>query len=225
MTATYQQASSAAVERANEARIAEAEAERLRKLLDTGLKQRDLFQKGESKRLNEEIGRLGLENWILKEERRRTQEADIRKKASLWDSHLADLATRREAALARVVDGEGSEATSEDSDFSDSMLKISHVEGSGGTEDQADPMVYPCEWRYSSWQTCTALALSREVSRAPPPFPAGTDLFVTPRLSRTMSLALTSPSTSFPTLSRLPRRRLNSFSSHSPPLSLLFSLV
>lgn len=207
MTATYQQASSAAVERANEARVAEAEAERLRKLLDTGLKQRNLFQKGESKRSNEEIARLGGENRILKEERRRTQEAGIRKKASLWDSHLADLATRREAeaaALARGVEVDASEATSEDSDFSDSMLRISHVEENG--ESEVDPVVYPCEWRFSNSQTCTALALSREVRPLRCHFLAETEAnsSLSNRLSTTTSLALTSPSTSSPTRSRLP---------------------
>lgn len=88
MQAQYQEASVAAVARAREAMVAEAEASRLKLLLDSGLRQRDLFQKGQEKMLKEQVQRLQVEVKLLKEERKRTNDVELRTRASLWESYL-----------------------------------------------------------------------------------------------------------------------------------------
>ncbi|GJN91191.1 hypothetical protein Rhopal_004209-T1 [Rhodotorula paludigena] len=89
MQAQYQAASSAAVERANEARAAEEEAAKLRGLLDTGIKQKELVYKGQIKTVKIEYERLKKQLQHYKDESRRTLERGFREKAAKWDAHVA----------------------------------------------------------------------------------------------------------------------------------------
>ncbi|KAK4700383.1 hypothetical protein P7C70_g5864, partial [Phenoliferia sp. Uapishka_3] len=135
----YSEASNAAVDRANEATVAEAEASRLQKILDIGLVQRDLFQKGESKKHKEHIERLKVEVRLLKGESRRTDSA-IRQKAALWDTHVAKLEVEQQAK----------EDTEE-------------VDGSEIPSTQASDEVFPCAWRATPSHACEAILPTREV--------------------------------------------------------------
>ncbi|GAA6054466.1 hypothetical protein NBRC10513_006036 [Rhodotorula toruloides] len=116
MQAQYQAASSAAVERANECRVAEAEASRLKGLLETGVQQKAMFYEGQLKALKAENGRLKKERTFLKEEDRRTQEHRIREKAALWDNHLAEMKLKEEEEAKRRV-GEPVEEDSDDEEM------------------------------------------------------------------------------------------------------------
>jgi hypothetical protein len=106
MQSQYSEASNAAVLRASESRIAEAEVARLKGLLDQGLKTRDVFAKSIQARLKTELEKITGENRRLKDELRRTE--GVRKEASLWQCHLAREKSREteaafEAAEARLA--------------------------------------------------------------------------------------------------------------------------
>lgn len=106
MQSQYSEASNAAVLRASESRIAEAEVARLKGLLDQGLKTRDVFAKSIQARLKMELEKITGENRRLKDELRRTE--GVRKEASLWQCHLAREKSREteaafEAAEARLA--------------------------------------------------------------------------------------------------------------------------
>ncbi|CDR41884.1 RHTO0S06e07470g1_1 [Rhodotorula toruloides] len=116
MQAQYQAASSAAVERANECRVAEAEASRLKGLLETGVQQKAMFYEGQIKALKAENGRLKKERTFLKEENRRTQEHRICEKAALWDNHLAEMKLKQEEEAKRRA-GEPVEADSDEEEM------------------------------------------------------------------------------------------------------------
>lgn len=109
MQAQYSEASTAAVARAREATVAEDEAARLKMLLDTGLKQRDLISKGENRALKHELDRLKSEVHLLKAESRRT--VDVRDKAAKWDYYLAKKEHEEEMAKGEV---DGDETSSEE---------------------------------------------------------------------------------------------------------------
>ena len=100
MQAQYQAASGAAVERANEARVAEAEAAKLRGLLDTGLKQKELVYAGQIKTVKTEYARLKQQLRHYQVESKRTQELGVREKAAKWDEHVARLAKDEKDAAA-----------------------------------------------------------------------------------------------------------------------------
>ncbi|GAA5924157.1 hypothetical protein JCM3775_005608 [Rhodotorula graminis] len=120
MQAQYQAASGAAVERANEARVAEAEAAKLRGLLDTGLKQKELVYAGQIKTIKTEYARVKQQLRHYQEESKRTQEHGIRDKAAKWDEHVARLAQEQKDAadLAQglPLDGVGSGDDDDDDD-------------------------------------------------------------------------------------------------------------
>ena len=137
----YSEASNAAVDRANEATVAEAAAARLQSLLDVGLVQKDLFQKGESRKHKEHIERLHAEVRILKSESRRT-EAAIREKAARWDTHAARLKDEED----NVVDPDDEE---------DKSLELSTQASSQG--------VFQCAWRATPSHACDAVLPTREV--------------------------------------------------------------
>lgn len=136
----YSEASNAAVARAQEAVVAEAEAARLKKVLDVGMAQRDLFQKGESSKLKEHVERLKLEVGLLKSERRRT-DAGVREKAALWDTHVAEETERELSARER-----GSTSSPGD-------------EPSVAASDE----VFQCAWRETPSQPCDAVLSTRKV--------------------------------------------------------------
>lgn len=94
MTSSYQSASSAAFDRATECRIAEEEVERLKGQLDLGMKQRDLFLEAVSAKDKGELRKMKEELSMALELNRRTQ--GLRKKASLWESYLAEKEAREE---------------------------------------------------------------------------------------------------------------------------------
>ncbi|GAA5871275.1 hypothetical protein JCM3774_000898 [Rhodotorula dairenensis] len=98
MQAQYQAASQAAVERANECRVAEAEATRLRGMLDNAVQQKEATYKSEIKAVRSMYSRLQKQMAFYKAESRRTQENAIREKAARWDEYLAS--TQLEAAAA-----------------------------------------------------------------------------------------------------------------------------
>ena len=100
MQAQYQAASGAAVERANEARVAEAEAAKLRGLLDTGLKQKELVYAGQITTVKTEYARLKQQLRHYQVESKRTQELGLREKAAKWDEHVARLAKDEKDAAA-----------------------------------------------------------------------------------------------------------------------------
>ncbi|BGP48969.1 hypothetical protein JCM10450v2_004848 [Rhodotorula kratochvilovae] len=102
MQAQYQAASGAAVERANEARVAEAEAAKLRGLLDTGLKQKELVYAGQIKAVKTEYARLKAQMKHYQAESRRTEERGFREKAAKWDEHVARLAQDQEDAARKA---------------------------------------------------------------------------------------------------------------------------
>lgn len=89
MQAQYQAASQAAVERANECRVAEAEAARLRGMLDNAVQQKEAVYKSEIKAVRSMYSRLQKQMAFYKDESRRTQEAAIREKAARWDDYVA----------------------------------------------------------------------------------------------------------------------------------------
>ncbi|GAA6009252.1 hypothetical protein JCM10207_004323 [Rhodosporidiobolus poonsookiae] len=109
--AQYQAASSAAVERASEATAAEAETAKLRVLLDTGLKQKELLHAAKEKRLKIEHKRLIKEVKFYREQQRRTDEREVREKAAKWDDHVAALEVRAKEEASRTA----GEAVEEDS--------------------------------------------------------------------------------------------------------------
>ncbi|GAA5992317.1 hypothetical protein JCM10908_000422 [Rhodotorula pacifica] len=89
MQAQYQAASQAAVERANECRIAEANAARLQGMLDHAVQQKETLYKSEIKSVRSMYARLQKQMAHYKAESHRTQESAIREKAAKWDNHVA----------------------------------------------------------------------------------------------------------------------------------------
>ncbi|GAA5890630.1 hypothetical protein JCM8208_004942 [Rhodotorula glutinis] len=132
MQAQYQAASGAAVERANEARVAEAEAAKLRGLLDTGLKQKELVYAGQIKTVKTEYARIKQQLRHYQEERRRTQEHGIRDKAAKWDEHVARLAQEQKDAadLAQGLPLDGVDSGDEDED-----VKVGTVDGNSQEQE------------------------------------------------------------------------------------------
>ncbi|GEM07884.1 chromo domain-like containing protein [Rhodotorula toruloides] len=116
MQAQYQAASSAAVERANECRVAEAEVSRLKGVLETGVQQKALFYESQLKALKAENGRLKKERTFLKEGSQRTQERRIHEKAAMWDNHLAEMKLK-EKEEARKRAGEPVEGDSDEEEM------------------------------------------------------------------------------------------------------------
>lgn len=98
MQAQYQAASQAAVERANECRVAEAEAARLRGMLDNAVQQKEAVYKSEIKAVRSMYSRLEKQMAFYKDESRRTQEAAIREKAARWDDYVASNQLKAAAA-------------------------------------------------------------------------------------------------------------------------------
>lgn len=126
MQAQYQAASSAAVERADEARVAEAEASRLRVLLDSGLKQKEMLYVAKDKQRKEELEKLRKEMKFYKEQRRRTDEAKIREKAAKWEEHVASLRREAEEEVQRKRGEEVEEAELDsDEEVEDALLSSS----------------------------------------------------------------------------------------------------
>ena len=92
----YQQASTAADERASETREAEAELARLRTALDAGLAQQRLAREGELDALKRDLQQAVAERDVQREcARRATSDGHVLRKAALWDEHVL-----RERALA-----------------------------------------------------------------------------------------------------------------------------
>ncbi|GAA5967457.1 hypothetical protein JCM21900_004839 [Sporobolomyces salmonicolor] len=116
--AQYQEASTAAVVRAQEASVAEAEAERLRGLLDVGLRQKEALHRAEVRQLKLEVEMGKKEMAFYKEESRRTQEQKVREKAAQWDECVAKMRIRQEAEAKRAR----GEAVEDDSDEDDTPL-------------------------------------------------------------------------------------------------------
>ncbi|BGP32795.1 hypothetical protein JCM10296v2_004579 [Rhodotorula toruloides] len=142
MQAQYQAASSAAVERANECRVAEAEASRLKGLLETGVQQKAMFYEGQLKALKAENGRLKKERTFLKEENRRTQEHRIREKAALWDNHLAEMKLKEEEEAKRRA-GEPVEEDSDDEEMKVDQHDASSAMSAADTSAATDPSQLP----------------------------------------------------------------------------------
>lgn len=159
----YQEASNAAVARANEALVAETEVKRLSKMLQTGLEQRTLFQKGESKRLNEEIDRLKLELKLFKAERSRTDDRVIREKASKWSDYLAEVKSREEAERkATSLDEDETDEPSDD-DFVEGSLSSNFI-ATGASLDSNESVLFACEWREDPSSQCKTAVKTKEVS-------------------------------------------------------------
>ncbi|GAA5889385.1 hypothetical protein JCM5296_006346 [Sporobolomyces johnsonii] len=116
--AQYQEASTAAVVRAQEAAVAEAEAERLRGLLDVGLKQKEALHRAEVRQLKLEVEMGKKAMAFYKDESRRTQEQKVREKAAQWDEHVAKMRIREEVEAKRAR----GEAVDDDSDDDDHHL-------------------------------------------------------------------------------------------------------
>ncbi|GAA5901294.1 hypothetical protein JCM6882_007736 [Rhodosporidiobolus microsporus] len=100
--AQYQAASSAAVERANEARLAEEETARLRVLLDTGLQQKQQLHAAKEKQLKSEVAKLRKEMAFYKEQSRRTNEREVREAAAKWAEHVAEMKIKAEDEARRA---------------------------------------------------------------------------------------------------------------------------
>ncbi|GAA5844035.1 hypothetical protein JCM11251_003005 [Rhodosporidiobolus azoricus] len=113
--AQYQAASGAAVERANEARLAEEETARLRTLLDTGLQQKQQLHAAKEKQLKSEVAKLRKEMGFYKEQSRRTNEFAVREAAAKWAEHVAAMKIRTEEEARRAR----GEIVEEDVDTSD----------------------------------------------------------------------------------------------------------
>ncbi|KAM0748669.1 hypothetical protein T439DRAFT_349386 [Meredithblackwellia eburnea MCA 4105] len=143
----YTDASNAAVARANETRAAEAEAARLKRVVDVGLAQRELFQKSEVKKVKDENTRLQSQMKLYLAESRRTEEMGIRTKAALWDKHLAEL---RDHA---VKDEEEDDDDDEEADVSGPT----DVSTQAGVDE-----VYQCAWRDTPSQGCDAVLPTRK---------------------------------------------------------------
>ncbi|SCV69999.1 BQ2448_1393 [Microbotryum intermedium] len=112
MQAQYSQASAAAVMRARETDVAEAETVRLRSVLDRGLKQHEMLFKAENKKLKYMVRRLEGEMALLKAERRRVAESEVVKKAALWDDFQAEL--KHHEAIEDDLEQKDSSDTEED---------------------------------------------------------------------------------------------------------------
>jgi hypothetical protein len=115
MQSQYQTASTAAVARAREAEVAEAETAKLRILLDTGLKQRDAFARGEKRALELKVARLTSEVKLLRENDRRVQESGVRSKAAQWDNWCK----MQEERWRRMESGSVTESDGDDDDEDD----------------------------------------------------------------------------------------------------------
>ncbi|GAA5975280.1 hypothetical protein JCM11641_005915 [Rhodosporidiobolus odoratus] len=119
MQAQYQSASSAAVDRANEAEVAEAEAARLRVLLDTGLKQKELLHAAKEKKLKAEAEKLKKETSFYRETMRRSEMREIRENSAMWEEYGAGIRRREEeerrrAAGETIEEDEDTESEDED---------------------------------------------------------------------------------------------------------------
>ncbi|GAA5852812.1 hypothetical protein JCM8547_004693 [Rhodosporidiobolus lusitaniae] len=124
--AQYQAASSAAVERASEAAAAEAETKRLRVLLDSGLKQKEMLHKAKEKQWQSEAKRLTKEVRFYREQSRRTNERDVREKAAKWEEHVASLRLKK-AEEEKRKKGEKVDEPELDSDEEDEELATAAV--------------------------------------------------------------------------------------------------
>ncbi|GAA6017237.1 hypothetical protein JCM8202_005958 [Rhodotorula sphaerocarpa] len=131
MQAQYQAASQAAVERANESRMAEAETARLKGLLEVGIQQKEAVYRSEIKAVRDMYARLQKEMAFYKAESRRTQDSRVREKAARWDDHLASLQLKADAE-ARERAGLPAEDSGDDDEEEDGQT-------SGVTDSQAEP--------------------------------------------------------------------------------------
>ncbi|KAI5474562.1 Chromo domain-like containing protein [Pseudohyphozyma bogoriensis] len=151
----YSEASNAAVARANEATVAEAEASRLRGQLETGLVQHKMFFEGQVKSCKTEIGMLKGQIAILKREKERTEAAGVREKAALWDDHVA-----REA-----IKGKGEEESEEEEEVKDPSTLEDSLGGTSSqslSQSQSQSQVFVCEWRNSPATVCGSTVKTRE---------------------------------------------------------------
>lgn len=176
MKTQYDIASSAARDRAQEATNAEAQVINLKKLLNTGLKQREEFEKGKEKAWKEEIDRLRFELKMIKEQSIRSDGAEIRSKAALWESHIEHLKAGQEPENLALKAGDLLDEV-EAKKLEDDRIKIeleqeekrkstflfdstqrsllleeaSQLEKSQDTTmssgNSSDPMIFLCEWR------------------------------------------------------------------------------
>lgn len=146
MQAQYQAASQAAVERANESRMAEAETARLKGLLEAGIQQKEAVYRSEIKAVRDMYARLQKEMAFYKAESRRTQDSRIREKAARWDDHLASLQLKADAE-ARERAGLPAEDSGDDDDEEAGQT-------SGVTDSQAEPS--------------TLVSSSADTNRSPP---------------------------------------------------------
>lgn len=112
MQSQYQTASTAAVARAREAEVAEAETAKLRGLLDIGLKQREAVARSEKRALKLKVDRLVNEVKLLRDNEKRVQESEVRTKAAQWDNWCK----MQEERWRRMESGEGSESEGSDED-------------------------------------------------------------------------------------------------------------
>lgn len=108
MQAQYSEASSAALARAREAQVAEAEVAQLRTKLGLGMAQRDKILEGMERKWRFEVGRVEGECRLLRAERQGVEErvGGWREKAGLWEAHVAREELRREQAAAGEGDDE-----------------------------------------------------------------------------------------------------------------------
>jgi len=140
MQAQYQAASGAAVERANEARVAEAEAAKLRGLLDTGLKQKELVYVGQIKTVKTEYKRLKQQMRHYQEESKRTQERGIREKAAKWDEHVARVAEEQNDAARKAQGLPRDDADSGDEDEAEDVKAGAAAVGDDSEEQEPSTM-------------------------------------------------------------------------------------
>lgn len=192
MKTQYDFASTAARDRANEALAAENETIALKKALSTGMKQIEEFGKAKELAWKEEVDRLQFELSSLKEQARRSDGAEIRTKAALWESHLEDLKAATEPenlalkaddvvdqVKAKQIEEERLrleaevEAKKQGTFLFDSSQRSQIIEEASQEQSEErtississsnDPMVFQCEWKDTS-QICGEIVSTRDVS-------------------------------------------------------------
>ncbi|SGZ00045.1 BQ5605_C034g11322 [Microbotryum silenes-dioicae] len=177
MQAQYSQASTAAVMRARETVVAEAETLRLRSVLDRGLKQNAMLFKAENKKLKFMVKRLEGEMALLKAERRRVAESEVIKKAALWDDFQAELKHHEEIEndLERNDSSDEEDERDDDEESAPPQEESAHVAPADTTTSEEvnlsssigetvplPPLV--CQWKSSGedGRVCDATLQTRE---------------------------------------------------------------
>ncbi|GAA6061323.1 hypothetical protein JCM10212_003213 [Sporobolomyces blumeae] len=126
----YSVASTAAMERAQEARVAEAEAERLNGLLRDGLAQKENLYKAELKRWKLEVERMKIAVKLAKVERSKLDELDVKRKAARWDEAVARRDAKRateEARRKRLEEGGAADGQEDDEDLDSEEEVVSNM--------------------------------------------------------------------------------------------------